>query len=98
MNQPDQTIKADAGKYQPTLVPAALIEAVARVRAYGVEKYGDAESWRDVAPERYLDALGRHYWALVAGEQVDQESGLPHLWHIACNVAFLIDLGRRAVL
>lgn len=31
MNQSDQTIKADAGKYQPTLVPAALIDAVAEV-------------------------------------------------------------------
>jgi hypothetical protein len=23
---------------------------------------------------------------------VDKESGLPHLWHLACNVAFLIEL------
>lgn len=23
---------------------------------------------------------------------VDEESGLPHLWHCACNIAFLIEL------
>lgn len=34
----DQSIKADAGKIQPTLVPTALIQAVARVRKYGIDK------------------------------------------------------------
>ena len=25
---------------------------------------------------------------------VDEDSGLPHLWHIACNVAFLLELDK----
>lgn len=25
-------------------------------------------------------------------EGVDEESGLPHLWHLACNVAFLCEM------
>lgn len=24
----------------------------------------------------------------------DEDSGLPHLWHIACNVAFLLELDK----
>ena len=28
--------------------------------------------------------------AIKEPDGVDSESGLPHLWHIACNVAFLI--------
>ena len=90
----DQSIKKDEGKYRPTLVPASLIEAVARVREYGIAKYGKTESWQKVEDIRYLDALGRHYFAIVGGEWIDKDSGLPHLDHIACNVAFLIENRR----
>ena len=44
----DQSAKADAGKIRPTLVPPALIEAVAAVREYGCSKYGDPDNWRRV--------------------------------------------------
>lgn len=87
-----QEAKADAGKLRPTLVPTSLIRAVAEVRQYGAEKYGDPENWRQVEPERYRDALYRHWLAYLGGEAVDVESGLPHLWHLACNAAFLIEM------
>ena len=88
----NQTAKNDAGKLRPTLVPISLIEAVAKVRQYGTEKYHDPENWRQVEPERYRDALYRHWLAYLGGEEKDAESGLPHLWHLACNVAFLIEM------
>jgi hypothetical protein len=85
----NQEIKRDAGKIRPTLVPPELIEAVARVRQFGVEKYGDTDSWKQVEPERYRDAMYRHLLAYIADPaSVDAESGLPHLWHLACNAAF----------
>lgn len=84
--------KADAGKPRPTLVPVSLIEAVAAVRMYGTDKYRDPENWRQVEPQRYRDALYRHWLAYLKGERCDQESGLPHLWHLACNAAFLIEM------
>lgn len=93
----NQEAKADAGKYRPSLVPVKdLLEAVARVREYGNNKYGDPENWKTVDPERYVDALGRH-WASFNDNppSVDEESGLPHLWHIACNVAFLCWFYKR---
>lgn len=89
---PDQQAKADAGKPRPTLVPVSLIEAVTAVRMYGNEKYHDPENWRQVEPQRYQDALYRHWLSYLKGEQCDPESGLPHLWHLACNVAFLIEM------
>lgn len=88
----NQDVKADAGKIRPTLVPVSLIKAVAEVREYGCKKYHDPENWRMVEPQRYKDALYRHLLAYLDGEDMDQESGLPHLWHLACNVAFLIEM------
>lgn len=88
----DQQAKADAGKPRPTLTPVSLIDAVTAVRMYGNEKYHDSENWRKVEPQRYRDALYRHWLAYLKGEKCDQESGLPHLWHLACNAAFLIEM------
>lgn len=91
--QADQSAKTDAGKIRPTLVPPALIEAVAAVREYGCSKYHDPDNWRRVEPQRYRDAAYRHWLAYLKNpEACDPESGLPHLWHLACNAAFLIEM------
>lgn len=85
----DQSVKADAGKLRLTLVPPELIKAVATIREYGTAKYGDSKNWLYVEPERYRDALYRHWLAYLADPYgMDEESGLPHLWHVACNVSF----------
>lgn len=85
-------MKSDAGKIRPTLVPAGIIRGIAAVRDFGVEKYHDPDNWKRVEPERYRDAAYRHWLAYLDGETYDPESGLPHLWHMACNIAFLIEM------
>lgn len=88
----NQSAKADNGKPRPTLVHQSLIWAVAAIREYGIKKYGDPENWRQVEPQRYRDALYRHWLAYLADpDGVDKESGYPHLWHVACNLDFLIE-------
>ena len=88
----DQTAKADAGKAQLTLVPRKIIWDIAAIREYGNEKYGDPENWRQVSDERYRNAAFRHFLAYLDDpKSVDQESGMPHLWHLACNIAFLCE-------
>ena len=91
----DQTIKADAGKLQLTLVPRQIIRDIAEVRMYGNQKYpeGGPDNWKQVEPQRYRDAMFRHMMEYLDDpDGVDAESGLPHLWHLACNVAFLCEL------
>lgn len=89
----NQNAKSDAGKIRPTMVPPEVIWAVAVIREYGTQKYGDPENWRQVEPQRYRDAAYRHFLHYLADHRsVDPESGLPHLWHWACNVAFLCAL------
>ena len=90
---PDQTAKADEGKLQITLVPTDVIRAIARIRMYGNQKYHDPDNWKTVEPARYRDALMRHLLAYIDDpKSKDEESGLPHLWHAACNIAFLCAL------
>lgn len=92
MIERDQKVKADAGKLQLTLVPTSIIRCIARIRMYGTEKYKDPENWKQVHPERYKDAAFRHFLAYLDDpDSVDEESGLPHLWHLACNIAFLCE-------
>ena len=92
----DQTAKADAGKPEITLVPTQIIRDIAVIRMYGNKKYGDPDNWKTVEPVRYRDALMRHLLAYIDDPaSVDDESGLPHLWHAACNIAFLCDMEDR---
>jgi len=96
----NQKIKADAGKPKVSLVPSQIIYDIARVREYGNNKYpeGGPNNWKDVEKERYRDAAYRHLLAYIEHpHDVDAESGLPHLWHLACNVAFLCELEKNAV-
>ncbi|MHB8124667.1 MAG: dATP/dGTP diphosphohydrolase domain-containing protein [Desulfitobacteriaceae bacterium] len=89
----NQAAKADAGKPRLSLVPSQIIKDIAMIREYGNRKYGDPENWKTVEKQRYLDAAYRHWLAyLDDNTSVDDESGLPHLAHLACNIAFLCDL------
>ena len=93
----NQTAKADAGKPQLTLVPRRIIWAIARVREYGCKKYpeGGVDNWKQVEKERYRDAMMRHILQYLDDpDGVDEESGLPHLWHLATNCAFLCEMER----
>lgn len=91
----DQTIKADAGKPQLSLVPTEIIKDIAYIRMYGVEKYSDPDNWRKVEIQRYRDAAYRHWLAYLDDPSgVDEESGYPHLWHLACNIAFLCEMEK----
>lgn len=86
-------VKLDQGKLRYDLLPWKAIEGLVRVLSFGARKY-TANGWRTVpdALTRYEAALLRHLAAIKRGEQVDPESGLRHIDHILCNVAFLSEL------
>lgn len=89
----DQEAKADDGKPILSLVPKQIIYEIEKVRNYGVKKYKDPDNWKRVELERYHQALLRHTLAVWEDVQArDKESGLLHLSHIACNVAFILEM------
>lgn len=73
------------------LPPAALVP-VAMVMRNGAEKYGRT-NWREHSLLRtvYLEAALRHVFADLDGEEIDPESGLPHVAHAVAGLLILMD-------
>lgn len=91
-----ELLKQTSGKPRLTLVPRKIITAIARVREYGNMKYRTSDSWKLNTAEQYRDAAYRHWLEYLDDpESLDAESGLPHLWHLATNIAFLIEGGFK---
>lgn len=90
---PDQTAKQDDGKLDLTLVPTAIVWCVAAVRKFGLTKYSDPLNWKRVEKARLRAAAFRHFLRYLRDpSKFDDESGLPHLWHLATNISFLCEL------
>lgn len=84
--------KFDGGKYTPSLCKLEpLVRAIAATRKYGLDKYAEAEDWESIDTQRWREALVRH---VIAENDdpggYDAESGLPHMFHIATNVMFIL--------
>ena len=87
--------KQDSGKAKLSLVPTRILWDIAAIREYGNNKYpeGGPNNWTRVEKQRYKDAMCRHLLGyLEDAHGIDEESGFPHLWHLACNVAFLCEM------
>lgn len=66
----------------------ALKDMVA-VMEFGAKKYA-RNNWQKGFPkDKLLDSMLRHIDAFYSGEELDPESGLPHVGHILCNAMFL---------
>lgn len=61
---------------------------------HGMLQYGRS-NWRAVGVKAsiYHDALQRHAAAWWEGEDLDPDSGLPHLYHVLACAAILVDAG-----
>ena len=91
----NQDPKADKGKLRLTLVPLQIIREIAQVRMFGVAKYPKIGvlGWKSIEIQRIRDAAFRHFIAYLEDPAgLDEESGLPHLSHLACNISFLCEM------
>ncbi len=91
-------VKHDGDKpTRPELVPYDAVDFLGRVLKHGAAKYGDHNWLKGTEWSRYLGAAERHLGAFKNGEDADPESGLPHLAHALCCIAFLLVYQLRAV-
>jgi len=74
------------------LIPGVALLYLSRAMGLGAKKYG-AWNWRESKPRAtvYYEAILRHLFAALDGQDNDEESGLPHLAHILANAAILLD-------
>lgn len=83
-------LKYDTGKVPLELLPPEALIEIAKVLAFGAEKYG-RHNWRKgMAWSRLAGAILRHLFAWMQGEDKDPESGLSHLAHAGCDILFLM--------
>lgn len=71
------------------LIAPQFIEGIAAVLLYGKKKYA-ANNWvRGMSFATVFGGVMRHMWAWFRGEELDAETGLPHICHAACGLMFL---------
>lgn len=82
-------IRENEGKTRWSLVDFEALKPMVDTLEYGAEKY-DSHNWKKGLPVTEVsESLMRHLFAFLNGEDLDAESGLPHVGHIACNAMFL---------
>ena len=84
-------LRYNTGKAELHQVPTSLKLAVAKTLMYGAQKYEKGNWRKGMSWMTVYDCLERHMGSWLDGEENDDESGLPHLYHAACNIAFLIE-------
>ena len=86
--------KNDHGKPRMELLSNIALRGTATVLTMGASHYS-SDNWRDgLAWRRLIGACARHLFAFSDGEDLDLDSGLPHLDHLAAEVMFLQEAFR----
>jgi hypothetical protein len=73
-----------------------MVEAVARVKEFGANKYDD-DNWRlgNKPDKEYWDSLFRHLNYHFKGELYDDDSGCLHIAHAVWNLCALLELNHQ---
>ena len=81
----------DDGKPPVDLVETGFIRGIANILLFGMTKRGYARNnWKKgIRYGGLLASALRHLFSWWDGENLDPQSGLPHLHHAACNIMFL---------
>lgn len=91
-NHSDSTLQKamrfNDGKPKWSYVHYASLVPMIRVLEFGAIKYAPFNWQKPMPTTEILESMQRHLAALMDGEEVDKESGLPHMGHIQANAMF----------
>jgi hypothetical protein len=77
------------GKVPLELIPMIGLESAAAVFGYGAKKYASWNWAKGMPWSAVTGCMLRHLSAIQRGEDIDPESGLPHIGHLMCNALML---------
>lgn len=90
-------VKYDEGKPLPgdliTIFNHGII-MISNLIAIGAKKYPEIDNWKRVkdGKRRYTNALMRHLLQHLSGDEIDKETGLPHIASVAWNALAVLEL------
>jgi len=88
-------LRFNKNKIDLTYCPTSAIAAVALTLMKNSDKYGGKypdNNWRSGIPvSTYMACVLRHIYKYIDGEDLDSESGIPHLFHAITNLAMAIE-------
>ncbi len=93
---PTVAVKNDSEKNRLDLLSPLATEGLGQILTFGAKKYA-AHNWRKGMDwSRLIAAAKRHLSAFERGEELDADSGLPHIDHAAACIHFLSEYQKTA--
>ena len=89
--------KYDQEKSRMDLLAPDVLEGLASILTYGATKYEPRNWEKGMHWGRVYAAAFRHLLAFWNGEDLDSESGLPHIDHALCCIMFLSAYHKRRI-
>lgn len=77
------------------LIPAEPLQLLAEHYGRGARKYADRNWERGYKWSLSFGAMMRHAWAFWRGEDIDAETGSPHLVAVAWHALALLEFTRK---
>jgi hypothetical protein len=94
-----EALRKNQNKLNWSLIDYKSLTPMVEVLQFGVVKYTHVDengktitgrdNWKLGLKQTELqDSMMRHLVAIMSGEEIDPESGLPHIGHLMCNAMF----------
>jgi hypothetical protein len=99
MSEEVRTVSATGGEKgtkieRYDLIPVEFLRTLARHYGVGAQKYDDNNWRRGYEWSKSMAALMRHFEAFRGGEDIDAETGTPHIIAVAWHAATLSEFMR----
>ena len=84
----EKAMRFNDGKVDWSQMHYKSLEPMIRVLEFGAKKYAKKNWMKEMDLFQILNSMQRHMAAIMDGEVMDPESGLPHMGHVQCNAMF----------